>query len=125
MHVFTVVSSDTSQTTNNTHIIVMLCMNLGYPEVLVYGPTEANFGSNVSINCTVLNGPLRFYIITPQGEVINNSVINFNATVKNAGTYTCVANNSMTNVTRTHSLIVNGVFYLKIMCVHYCTYIAT
>lgn len=82
---------------------------------MIYGPTEASFGSNVSINCTVLMGqpPLSVYIITPQKEIINDIVISFNATMKDAGNYTCVANNSVSTVTITHSLFVYGMFYIR------------
>ena len=62
------------------------------PEVTISGPTEANFGSNVSIKCTVLkrNPTPSVFIINPQGEIINESMISFNATTIYAGNYTLV-----------------------------------
>ena len=79
----------------------------------MHGPTEANFGSNVSIKCAVLKGyPLpSVSIITPQGQVITQSMISFNATMEDAGTYTCIANNSVAKVTRNISLTVHSMLY--------------
>ena len=87
-----------------------------HPEVAISGPTEANFGSNVSIKCTVLKGnpSPSVFIITPQGEVIKESMISFNATTKDGGSYTCVANNSEGTVTRNLSLTVYGMHVLLI-----------
>ena len=83
------------------------------PVVVMRGPTDVKFGSNVSIRCTVLEGyPLpNVSIITPQGEIINQSVIRFNATMSDAGDYTCIANNSLATVTRNLSLTVHGKLY--------------
>ena len=83
------------------------------PVVEMRGPTDVKFGSNFSIRCTVLEGyPLpSVSIITPQGEIINQSVIRFNATMNDAGDYTCITNNSLATVTRNHSLTVHGKFY--------------
>ena len=77
------------------------------------GPTETNFGSNVSIKCAVLKGyPLpSVSITTPQGKVIAQSMISFNATMEDAGTYTCIANNSVATVTRNISLTVHSMLY--------------
>ena len=88
----------------------MKLVYVGPPEVTISGPTEANFGSNVSIKCTVLKGnpTPSVFIITPQGEVINESMISFNATTNDAGDYTCIANNSEGTVTRNLSLTVYG-----------------
>ena len=85
-----------------------------HPEVTISGPTEANFGSNVLIKCTVLKGnpPPSVFIITPQGEVIKESMISFNATTKDAGNYTCVANNSEGTVTENLSLTIYGMHVL-------------
>ena len=83
------------------------------PVVEMRGPTDVKFGSNVSIRCTVLDGyPLpNVSIITPQGEIINQSVIRFNATMNDTGDYTCIANNSLATVTRNLSLTVHGKLY--------------
>lgn len=69
-------------------------------------------GSKVFINCTILKGqPLpNVTIITPKGEVIKDSVLSFTATMEDAGDYTCIANNSVATVRRTHSLIVYGMY---------------
>ena len=82
------------------------------PEVVAQGPTEANFGSNVYIKCAVLKGyPLpSVSIITPQGKVIKQSVISFNATMEDAGNYTCIANNSVATATGSLSLAVHSMF---------------
>ena len=101
------------------------------PEVTISGPTEADFGSNVSIGCTVLKGnpTPSVFIITPQGRIINESMITFNATIKDAGVYTCIANNSAATVTRNLSLTVYGMHILLItkICSHnmYHMYIHT
>ena len=85
-------------------------MSVGPPEVTISGPTEANFGSNVLIKCNVLKGnpTPSVFIITPQGEIINEPMISFNATTNYAGDYTCIANNSAGTVTRNLSLTVYG-----------------
>ena len=98
------------------------------PEVTISGPTEADFGSNVSIGCTVLKGnpTPSVFIITPQGRIINESMITFNATIKDAGVYTCIANNSEATVTRNLSLTVYGMHVLLIIAMYItCTYLAT
>ena len=89
---------------------------------MIYAPTKVIIGSNVSINCTVLEGepPLSNFIITPQGRVVNGPVLNFNVTMEDAGDYTCVVNNSVATVKRIHSLIVDGVFYLCIINYNLC-----
>ena len=78
------------------------------PVVVMHGPTDVKFGSNVSIRCAVLEGypSPSVSIITPQGEIINQSVISFNATMNDAGNYTCTANNSLATVTSNLSLTV-------------------
>ena len=90
--------------------MLYLCIYSVHPEVVIQGPTEAKFGSNVSIRCTVLKGypPPSVSIITPQGEVIGQNMISFNPTMKDFGNYTCVANNSVATVTTNHSLTVYG-----------------
>ena len=87
----------------------------------MFGPTDVKFGSNVSIRCTVLEGyPLpSVSIIPPHGEIINQSVIRFNATMSDAGDYTCIAINSLATVTRNHSLTVHGKFYSTIAYLNY------
>ena len=91
------------------------------PEVTISGPTEADFGSNISIECTVLKGnpTPSVFIITPQGRIINESMITFNATIKDAGVYTCLANNSVATVTRNLSLTVYGMHVLLIKIFSY------
>ena len=83
------------------------------PDVIIYGLTEANIRSNVSINCTVVKGhpPPNVSIITPQGQVFNDCTISFNATLNDSGNYTCIANNTVHTIARTHLLIINGMFY--------------
>ena len=97
-------------------------MHVDPPEVTIYGPTEVDFGSIVSIGCTVLKGnpTPSVFIITPQERIINESMITFNATIKDAGVYTCVANNSEATVTRNLSLTVYGMHVLLItkICSH-------
>ena len=80
------------------------------PVVVMRGPTDVKFGSNVSIRCTVLEGypSPSVSIITPQGEIINQSVISFNATMNDAGYYTCIANNSVATVISNISLTVHS-----------------
>ena len=80
------------------------------PVVVIRGPTDVKFGSNVSIRCAVVKGypPPSVSIITPKGEIINQSVINFNATMNDAGYYTCIANNSLATVTSNLSLTVHS-----------------
>ena len=80
------------------------------PVVVMRGPTDVKFGSNVSIRCAVVKGypPPIVSIITPQGEIINQSVISFNATLNDAGNYTCTANNSLATVTSNLSLTVHS-----------------
>ena len=94
-------------------IIIYVCIYIVDLDVIIYGPTEANIGSNVSINCTIVKGhpPPDVSIITPQGMVINDFIISFSATLNDSGNYTCIANNTVTIIARTHSLIINGVFY--------------
>ena len=78
------------------------------PVVVMRGPTDVKFGSHVSIRCAVVKGypSPSVSIITPQGEIINQSMINFNATMNDAGYYTCTANNSLATVTSNLSLTV-------------------
>ena len=80
------------------------------PVVVMRGPTDVKFGSNVSIRCAVVKGypSPSVSIITPQGEIINQTVINFNATMNEAGYYTCTANNSVATVTSNLSLTVHS-----------------
>ena len=80
------------------------------PVVVMRGPTDVHFGSNVSVRCTVVKGypPPSVSIITPQGEIINQSVISFNATMNDAGYYTCTANNSLATVISNLSLTVHS-----------------
>ena len=80
------------------------------PVVVMRGPTDVKFGSNVSIRCAVVKGypSPSVSIITPQGEIINQSVISFNATMNDAGYYTCTANNSLATVTSNLSLNVHS-----------------
>ena len=87
-------------------------MYVVHPEVTISGPAEANFGSNVSIRCTVLKGnpSPSVFIITPQGEVIKESGISINATMKDAGNYTCIANNSAGTITSNLTLTVYGTY---------------
>ena len=96
------------------HHDVVCMFNISVPPMVeMHGPTDVKFGSNFSIRCTVLEGypPPNVYIITPQGEIINQSVIRFNATMNDAGNYTCIANNSLATVTRNLSLTVHGKLY--------------
>ena len=80
------------------------------PVVVMGGPTDVKFGSNVSIRCTVLKGypSPNVSIITPQGEIISQRVINLNATMNDVGNYTCTANNSLATVTSNLSLTVHS-----------------
>ena len=80
------------------------------PVIVMHGPTDVKFGSNVSIRCAVLEGypSPSVSIITPQGEIINQSLISFNATMNEAGYYTCIANNSVATITRNLSLTVHS-----------------
>ena len=80
------------------------------PVVVMRGPTDVNFGSNVSVRCVVVKGypPPSVSIITPQGEIINQSLISLNATMNDAGYYTCIANNSVATVTCNLSLTVHS-----------------
>ena len=92
------------------------CFALNYivpPKVVIYTPAKAIIGSNISINCTILKGqpPPDVSIITPKGEVINESVLSFTVTMEDAGNYTCVANNSVATITITNSLTVYGVYW--------------
>ena len=96
------------------HDVVCTYVYISVPPVVeMHGPTDVKFGSNVSIRCTVLEGyPLpSVSIITPQGDIINQSVIRFNATMNDAGDYSCIANNSLATVTRNLTLTVYGKFY--------------
>ena len=91
-----------------------LCTYIVQPNVVIYGPTEANIESSVSINCTVLEGhpPPNVYIVTPQGKIIDDIIITFIATLQDSGNYTCIANNSVATIIKTHSLIIiKGTFY--------------
>ena len=92
-------------------IMFIHCMyvNLDYPRIVINGPTEADIGSNVTIQCDVLEGhpPPTVSITTPQEEVIKQSMIIFEATMKDSGNYTCVANNSIATVTTKLLLTVN------------------
>ena len=80
------------------------------PVIVMHGQTDVNFGSNVSVRCVVVKGypPPSVSIITPQGEIINQSVISFNATMNDTGYYTCIANNSVATVTCNLSLTVHS-----------------
>ena len=75
------------------------------------GPNQADVGSNVTIQCNILEGyPLpSVYIITPQGH-IDQSTMTFNVTIEHAGNYSCIANNSLATVTSNLSLIVNSTY---------------
>ena len=79
------------------------------PKIVIEGPNQTNVGSNVLIQCNILEGyPLPFVsIITPQKQ-IKQSMTTFNATMKDAGNYTCVANNSVATVTSNLSLTIYG-----------------
>ena len=90
----------------------MSCFNnLALPKVMIEGPNQADVGSNVTIQCSVLEGyPLpSVYIITPQGQ-IDQSTITINATMEDVGRYTCIASNSAATVTSNLSLIVNSTY---------------
>ena len=80
------------------------------PVVVMGGPTDVKFGSNVSITCAIVKGypSPNVSIITPQGEIINQRVINLNATMNDVGNYTCTANNSLATVTSNLSLTVHS-----------------
>ena len=64
------------------------------PRVMIKGPDQVNVGSNITVQCKILEGyPLpSVYIITPRGQ-IDQSTTTFNVTLEDAGNYTCVANN--------------------------------
>ena len=80
------------------------------PVIVMHGPTDVKFGSNVTIRCAVLEGypSPSVSIITPLGDIINQSVISFNASMNDAGNYTCTANNSVATVTSNLSLTVHS-----------------
>ena len=88
---------------------------LAPPKVVIEGPNQTDVGSSVSIRCNVLEGypPPTVSITTPQQEDIKDSMIIFEATMKDSGNYTCVANNSVATVTTNLSLTVNG---MKFFC---------
>lgn len=79
------------------------------PRVTIKGPDQVNVGSNITVQCKILEGyPLpSVYIITPRGQ-IDQSTATFNVTLEDAGNYTCFANNSLATVTSNLSLTVNG-----------------
>ena len=83
---------------------------LAPPKFVIEGPNQTDVGSNVYIRCNVQEGypPPTVSIITPQQEDIKDSMIIFEATMKDFGNYTCVANNSVATVTSKLSLTVNG-----------------
>jgi len=93
---------------------------LVYPSIIIYGPTQAVIGTNVSINCSIAaEGDLTpdIYITTPLGETINSSKIFFTALPNTTGNYTCNAVTSKTVLkARHHLLVVNGE-YLIPQCV--------
>ena len=95
--------------TAHSYIVLLLCMQLVHPRVVIEGPNQADFGSNVTIQCNVLEGyPLpSVSIITPRGQ-INQSTTTFNAALEDAGNYTCIAKNSASTVTSNLSMTVNG-----------------
>ena len=80
-----------------------------HPRVMIKGPNQANVGSNITVQCNILEGyPLpSVYIITPRGQ-IDQPTTTFNVTLEDAGNYTCVANNSLATVTSNLSLTING-----------------
>ena len=85
------------------------------PKVTIEGPNQTDAGSNVTIQCNLLEGyPIpSIYIITPQGK-IDQYTIKFTATIEDAGNYTCIANNSLASVTSNLSLIIHGMTYMYI-----------
>ena len=84
---------------------------------MIEGPNQANVGSNISIQCNILEGhPLpSVYIITPQGQ-IDQSTTTFNVTLEDAGNYTCIANNSVATVTSNLSLTIYGMTLIATLC---------
>ena len=92
-----------------SYIVLLLCMQLVHPRVVIEGPNQTNFGSNVTIQCNVLEGyPLpSVSIITPRGQ-IDQSTTTFKAALGDTGNYICIANNSASTVSSNLSLTVNG-----------------
>ena len=84
---------------------------LAPPKVVIEGPNQTNVGSNVSIQCNVLEGyPLpTVSITTPQEKTAKQSTIMIlHTTMIDAGNYSCIANNSVATVTSNLSLTVYG-----------------
>ena len=102
---------------------MLLYTNSVPPKVMIEGPNQADVGSNVTIQCNILEGyPLpSVYIITPGGQ-IDQSAMTFNVTLEDAGNYSCIANNSAATVTSNLSLIVNSMYSYRM---YVATYICT
>ena len=91
--------------------MIIVYTNSGPPKVIIEGRNQANVGTNVTIQCNILEGyPLpSVYIITPRGQ-IDQSTATFNVTIEDTGNYSCIANNSLATVTSNLSLIVYGMY---------------
>ena len=84
---------------------------LAPPKVVIEGPNQTNVGSNVTIQCNVLEGypPPTVSITTPQEETTEQSMIMILRTaITDAGNYSCIASNSIATVTSNLSLTVHG-----------------
>ncbi|XP_065891785.1 uncharacterized protein [Dysidea avara] len=82
------------------------------PEIIMYGPSQAVIGTNISINCSIaVEGDLNpdIHITTPLGETINASEIVFTAMPNNTGNYSCNAFISKTMLKARHHLLVINV----------------
>ena len=81
------------------------------PRVIIEGPNQTDVGSNATIQCNVLEGypSPSVSIATPQEKLTQQSMITIvHITMKDAGNYTCIANNSVATVTSNLSLTIYG-----------------